>query len=84
MVKSKPAKRMVPSWTAYVLSLAALLAGFVFAAFVPAAPYEYFSWAVVGLGASYFAKRVVDKKFKDIRSYESDDKTLDPNAGGLG
>ncbi len=75
----KGQKRMVPSWTAYVLSLAALFAGFVFATFFPA-PYEYFSWAVVGLAGAYFAKRVIDKKF--TQSYDKTD--IDPAAGGLG
>jgi hypothetical protein len=83
MSGAKTVGRAVPSWGAYALSLGALFFGFIFASFVPAAPFEYFSWGVVGLATSYFAKRVIDKKFKSLPGTEPGTE-IDPNAGGLG
>lgn len=78
--------RMVPSWTAYALSLAALFIGFIYASLCPAAPYEYLTWGIVGLAGAYFAKRVADKKVLGIKKTDTPvtPVTPDPDDGGLG
>jgi len=56
-------RKTVPSWSAYVLTLSALLGGYIWGTFYPLAPFSIFAPAVVGLAGAYFAKRVVDKKY---------------------
>jgi len=87
--RQQKAKRMVPSWTAYAMSLAALFGGFIYASFVPAAPYEYLTWGIVGLAGAYFAKRVADKKVLGITAKKpqlngQSGAEIDPDNGGLG
>jgi hypothetical protein len=81
------AKRMVPSWTAYALSLAALFIGYIYASFCSTAPYEYLTWGIVGLAGAYFAKRVADKKVLGIKDKSNGAVSVDsinPDDGGLG
>ena len=75
---------MVPSWTAYALSLAALFIGYIYASFCSEAPYEYLTWGIVGLAGAYFAKRVADKKVLGIKKTDTQGAPPNPDDGGLG
>jgi positive regulator of sigma E activity len=55
-------RRMVPSWVAYVSTLAVLFIGFIWATFKPAAPYSIMTQGVIALAGGYFVKRTFDKK----------------------
>lgn len=54
----------IRTYQAFLITLGALLAGFVWATFKPAAPYEAFSAAVSGVFLGYGYKRLKQKEAK--------------------
>ncbi len=78
---SESRAKTLKAWQAYCLSLAALMAGFIWTSFYPDAPFTAYSTALGILAASYFAKRYADKKYTYLDGYGPDSHTED---GGLG
>lgn len=57
-------KRQMSSTWAFIVYVAAMVSGFVFATIFPAAPYEIYAWAVTAGVGAYWGKRLAQKSTK--------------------